>query len=187
MIVRRVTRGMLCGTLFGATLLLTGCMDPDSDDKRGYTKAPLEHGAYPVKGEPETAMRDLGRPNQPAGDRVEVAEAPAAAAPAAPAANVTLPAGVTQAMVTDGAAIFGGPGNCLACHGAGGGGTAIGPKLADSEWLNISGEYESIVGLITSGVPSPKQFPAPMPAKGGSAITDEQVRQVAAYVYSISR
>ena len=187
MIVHRVTRGMLCGPLLGAALLLTACMDPKSDDKRGYTKAPLEHGAYPVKGEPSTAMRDLGRPNQPVGERVEVAAEPAAAAPAGPAANVTLPAGVTQAMVTDGAAIFGGPGNCLACHGAGGSGTPIGPKLADSEWLNIGGDYEEIVALVTAGVPSPKQFPAPMPAKGGSAISEEQVRQVAAYVYSISR
>ena len=186
MTVRRVTRGMLCSALCGAALLLTGCMDPNTKDDRGYTKAPLEHGAYPIKGEPQTAMRELGDPNQPKGERVE-APVEAAAAPATPVANVPLPAGVTQAMVTDGAAIFSGPGNCMACHGAGGSGGPIAPKLADNQWLNIDGEYESIVHLITTGVPSPRQFPAPMPARGGSTITDEQVRQVAAYIYSISR
>ncbi len=186
MIVRRVTRGMLCGGVLSAALLLNGCMDPESNDNRGYTKAPLERGAYPVKGEPESAMRQMGRTNQPRGEIVEVAAAPAPAA-AGPAANVPLPAGVTQAMVTEGASVFSGAGSCLACHGAGGAGSPIGPKLADNEWLNIDGEYESIVGLITTGVPAPKQFPAPMPPKGGSQISDEQVRQVAAYVYSISR
>jgi len=128
----------------------------------------------------------MGTPNKPMGERVEVAEQKAAAA-AGPAKQVTLPAGVTQAMVDQGATLFSGSGNCLACHGGGGAGTAIGPKLADSEWLNIQGEYDQIVQLITAGVPNPKQFPAAMPPKGGSTITDEQVRQVAAYVYSISR
>jgi mono/diheme cytochrome c family protein len=36
-------------------------------------------------------------------------------------------------------------------------------------------------------VPTPKQHPAPMPARGGGQITDDQVREVAAYIYSISR
>ena len=39
----------------------------------------------------------------------------------------------------------------------------------------------------SKGVPQPKQHPAPMPAKGGAPLTDEQVKQVSAYVYSISR
>jgi hypothetical protein len=43
------------------------------------------------------------------------------------------------------------------------------------------------VQVVTNGVPQPKQHPAPMPPKGGAPLTDQQVRAVAAYVFSISR
>jgi mono/diheme cytochrome c family protein len=45
---------------------------------------------------------------------------------------------------------------------------------------------QGIEGVVRNGVPQPKQFPAPMPAMGGAPLSDEQVRAVAAYVYSIS-
>jgi mono/diheme cytochrome c family protein len=99
-----------------------------------------------------------------------------------------LPDGVTQEMVTQGQALFTGTGGCLACHGADATGTPLAPNLTDTTWLNVpTGTYDEIVNLIMTGVPQPKEAPAPMMAKGGSTITDEQVRQVAAYVYSISR
>ena len=106
-------------------------------------------------------------------------------APAAPA--VALPAGVTQAMVTSGRQIYTGPADCSTCHGSDGRGSPLGPNLTDREWLNIDGSYDAIVRVITTGVPNPRQHSQSMPPKGGSNITDEQVRSVAAYVYSISR
>jgi mono/diheme cytochrome c family protein len=95
-----------------------------------------------------------------------------------------LPAGVTQAMVDEGQASFGTV--CAACHGQGGVGTASAPALNDSKWLWISGNYDEIVARINAGVPQPKEHPAPMPPRGGGNFTDEQVRQIGAYVYALS-
>jgi mono/diheme cytochrome c family protein len=95
-----------------------------------------------------------------------------------------LPAGVTQAMVDEGQQMFGTV--CAACHGQGGVGTASAPALNDSKWLWISGQYPEIVARIESGVPQPKEHPAPMPPRGGGSFTDDQVKQIAAYVYALS-
>jgi len=44
-----------------------------------------------------------------------------------------------------------------------------------------------IVATVTSGVPADKaKKGVPKPPKGGSSITDEEVKAVAAYVYSLS-
>jgi mono/diheme cytochrome c family protein len=120
-----------------------------------------------------------------------MANTPAATPPPPPPPpTVELPAGVTQEMVTAGQQIFTSNGNCYTCHGQDGSGTPLAPNLRDQTWLNIpTGSFDEIVGIITTGVPTPKDpaHAAPMAPKGGSTITDEQVRQVAAYVYSISR
>lgn len=106
-------------------------------------------------------------------------------APAAP--TVPLPSGVTTAMVTQGRQLYNGPGDCSTCHGADARGTMLGPNLTDRVWLNIDGSYESIVGVVTNGVPMPKEHSQPMQPKGGSNMTTDQVRAVAAYIYAISR
>jgi mono/diheme cytochrome c family protein len=114
------------------------------------------------------------------------APAPAEAAPAA--ANVQLPPGVTPEMVAAGRTIYHSTGNCFTCHGADGKGTPLAPDQTDDKWLNTDGSYDGIVKVITTGVPVPKDktHPSPMPPKGGSTITDQQVKEVAAYIYSIS-
>ena len=122
-----------------------------------------------------------------AADTASTAAATTGAAPAAaPAPTVAqLPAGVTQDMVNQGQQIFTSTGQCYTCHGPDAKGTQLAPNLTDSEWLNISGKYDEIVNLVHSGVPQPKQHPAPMPAMGGAQLTDDQVKQVAAYVWSL--
>jgi mono/diheme cytochrome c family protein len=95
-----------------------------------------------------------------------------------------LPAGVTQAMVDQGQDQFGSV--CAACHGSNGTGTTQAPALNDAAWLNISGGYDEIVAIVNAGVPTPRQYPAPMPPKGGSSWDDAQVRAVSAYVYALS-
>lgn len=115
---------------------------------------------------------------------------PAMAAPSQPAAqptaNVQLPEGVTAEMVAAGDALFHGKGNCHTCHGEDAKGTPLAPNLTDTEWLNIDGSYPSIVQTVHTGVPSPKQHPAAMPPMGGAQLTDQEINQVAAYVYSLS-
>lgn len=85
-----------------------------------------------------------------------------------------------------GHAIFTGKGACFACHGPDAKGTPLAPNLTDSTWLHIDGSLDAIVKLVTEGVPTPKNAPAPMPPKGGAALTDVEIRAVASYVYSLS-
>jgi mono/diheme cytochrome c family protein len=126
------------------------------------------------------------RPNSKWG--LGVAMLISAALPAALQAQTPppLPTGVTQQMVEQGRALFAAAGNCFACHGPNGAGTPLAPKLDDAQWLHIDGSYPAIVDLIIKGVPMPKASMVPMAPKGGSTITDDQVKQVAAYVWRIS-
>lgn len=78
-------------------------------------------------------------------------------------------------------------GTCAACHGQSGAGGQIGPNLTDAEWLHGDGSNEFIVGIVTNGVPIAKKSPGMMPPKGGAPLTPEQIRAVAAYVYSLGR
>lgn len=172
-----------------ALAALAACGDPDTNDDRGYTKAPLEKPTVLVQGEPASAMDALGNPIMPVAPVIEAEEEKkdTAAAPGTPAPRAgTPPAGATAADVTAGQTIFTSTGNCFTCHGQGGAGSALAPALNDNQWLNISGDFASLQQVINNGVPNPKQFPAAMPAKGGAALTEQQVKQVAAYVYSLS-
>jgi mono/diheme cytochrome c family protein len=174
-----------------AILALAACGDPDTNDHRGYTKAPLESPTVLVKGEPHSEMDRLGNPLMPDAPLIEAeqqadtaAKTGGAAAPAPKAG--TPPAGATAADVTAGEQVFSSTGNCFTCHGTGGTGSGLAPALNDAQWLNISGDFASIQQTVNNGVPTPKQFPAPMPPKGGAPLTEQQVKQVAAYVYSLS-
>jgi cbb3-type cytochrome c oxidase subunit III len=96
------------------------------------------------------------------------------------------PAAVTPAAITQGDSIFHSKGNCYACHGANAQG-AVGPNLTDAEWIHSDGSYDAIVKQVTTGVTKEESKSGiPMPAKGGSSITDDEVKAVAAYVYSLS-
>ncbi len=96
-----------------------------------------------------------------------------------------LPDSITPEMVAEGATLFQGAGICAACHGPDGTGLT-GPDLTDDEWLHSDGSYESIVERILAGVPADSSKSGiPMLPKGGSQLTDAQVRLVAAYVWSL--
>ena len=98
-----------------------------------------------------------------------------------------LPEGVTVAMAREGQDIFHGEGVCVTCHLRQGAGGPLAPDLTDDVWLHIDGEYESMVNIIMTGVPVPQEHPGQMLARAGTSITDDQVRAVAAYVYTLSR
>lgn len=107
---------------------------------------------------------------------------------AVPARAQGLPSGVTQDMVDKGKAVFTGAGNCYACHGQNAQGM-LGPttNLVNHQWLHSDGSYPGIVAYIKKGVTKEESKSGiPMPARGGSNITDEQVNQVAAYVWTLS-
>jgi cbb3-type cytochrome c oxidase subunit III len=96
------------------------------------------------------------------------------------------PAEVTPAAIAQGDSVFHKSGNCYACHGTKGEGV-VGPSLTDAEWIHGDGSFDMIVATITKGIPKEQaKGGVPMPPKGGSTITDEQVKAVAAYVWSLS-
>jgi len=96
------------------------------------------------------------------------------------------PAGVTPAAIAQGDSIFHSKGNCYACHGSNAEGT-VGPNLTDAQWLHSDGSYDAIVKQVMTGVPKEESKSGiVMPPRGGSTITDDEVKAVAAYVYSLS-
>jgi mono/diheme cytochrome c family protein len=185
--MRRYDSMLRGGTVALAVCVLAACGDPNMKESRGYTKAPLERPGLLVRAEQPGEMAQFGGPRRLNTARIELPEqAEVAAAPVA-RAPVDLPDGVTEEMVTQGEALYGSSGNCFTCHAADGSGTPLAPSVNDASWIHIAGSYDEIVQIIMDGVPVPAQYPAAMPARGGAAITDEQVRQIAAYVYAISR
>lgn len=119
------------------------------------------------------------------GTRAVLLLAFAAAFGASPAV-AQAPSAATPAAIAQGDSIFHSKGNCYACHGANAQG-AVGPNLTDSEWIHSDGSYDAIVKQITTGVAQKdSKSGIPMPPKGGSSITDDEVKSVAAYVYSLS-
>ncbi len=138
------------------------------------------------------------------GDKGSRPDTASTAAPAAPAPEAPAPpadtgsasakpsgggGGGSPDLVALGDSIFHGQvggGTCTVCHGQDAKGTPVGPNLTDKEWLHSDGSLEGITKTIMNGVPQPKNAPAPMPPKGGAALNDDQVKAVAAYVYSLS-
>lgn len=112
---------------------------------------------------------------------VSVAPAAVAQAPAD-----TVPADFGPALIASGKQLFLGEGLCLACHGADAKGS-IGPNLTDQTWLHGNGTFSDIFARILAGVTSEQsKLGQIMPPRGGSGMTDQQVRAVAAYVWSLS-
>ena len=133
-----------------------------------------------------------GADEQAADDAVPAEDTATQAAPAPDGATTAnLPPGATQEMVAQGQQIFTGNGICYTCHGQNAEGTQLAPNLRDSEWLWVDAsspqaKLTSIENTVRTGVATPKQHPSPMPAMGGAQLSDDQVRAVSAYVYSLS-
>jgi mono/diheme cytochrome c family protein len=153
-----------------ALLMLTACT---RGTEREGTRGMMGRGGMPMM-----------RP-----DGMMAASADTAAAPR-PTARVATALGcpsVSQGLVDAGRKVFTGTGNCYACHGSDAHGTAVAPNLTDATWLDIDGSYAGIASLVQSGVPQPKQFPTPMPPRGGAQLDQSRICALAAYVYSLPR
>jgi mono/diheme cytochrome c family protein len=89
------------------------------------------------------------------------------------------------AVIAHGDSVFHGAGNCYACHGSKAEGI-IGPNLTDAEWIHSKGTYQDIVNQVNHGVPKEEsKSGVVMPPRGGATLTDDDVKAVAAYVYSL--
>ena len=94
-------------------------------------------------------------------------------------------------MITLGDSIFNN-GGCQRCHGKGGIGAANAPAFKGIKWQHGNGTYEGIVKTIVEGVAATEikdpTHKFPMSARGGrTPLTDDQIKAVAAYVFTISR
>jgi mono/diheme cytochrome c family protein len=118
------------------------------------------------------------------------AEPPEGIHPAAGAsASLAVPQGATRQMVALGERIYHGQvagASCVGCHGQDGAGTPLGPPLTAHAWLWSNGSFAGIRRTIIAGVPQPRQYRSPMPAKGGAQLDAQQVAAVAAYVWALS-
>ena len=95
-------------------------------------------------------------------------------------------------MVAEGDSLFHAR-SCRNCHGADAKGRQNGPDLTSGKFLHVNGSYEDFVRIITTGVPAEaikdKSHTLPMNPRGGGRpplLTDDQIRAVAAYVYTLS-
>ena len=66
-------------------------------------------------------------------------------------------------------------------------GGPLAPDLTDADWLNVDGEYQSIIELVNTGVAQPLEHPGAMLPRAGMPLSDDQVAAVSAYVYTLSR
>lgn len=104
----------------------------------------------------------------------------------APASGPSAAAAVSPELIAQGDKIFHGAGNCYACHGSNAEGL-VGPNLTDAEWIHSKGTLEDIQNQVIHGVPKEESKSGiPMPPRGGGTISDDDVKAVAAYVYSLS-
>lgn len=109
--------------------------------------------------------------------------------PAGPVAGQDLPQGVTEEMVKQGREVFTGAGFCYTCHGRDGAGmSGAGGDLTDGEWRHTDGSFGGLVDRIRDGVrANASSTGVPMPPGGGADLSPEQLRAVAAYVWTLSR
>jgi mono/diheme cytochrome c family protein len=103
-------------------------------------------------------------------------------------ASLPVPPGATSDQVALGGRIFNGEaagGTCLGCHGYDAKGSPQAPALVTGKWLDSDGSLSGIARTITDGVPKPKHYSVPMPARGGAPLSDSDVAAVAAYVWAV--
>jgi mono/diheme cytochrome c family protein len=96
------------------------------------------------------------------------------------------PAEVTDSAIAVGRGLFHGAANCAGCHGVEGRGSKAAPALTDAAWFHGDGSYEMISKLVLHGVTRYESTEGkPMPMRGWAPVSDDQVRAVAAYVWSL--
>ncbi|HET9066648.1 MAG TPA: cytochrome c [Gemmatimonadales bacterium] len=98
----------------------------------------------------------------------------------------TKPTPPDSATIEAGKLLYEGRGLCMGCHGGAGEGM-LGPttqlNAGKEKWLHHDGSLAAIIKVISTGIDADHSVSGQvMPARGGSRLTDAQVRAVAAYV-----
>jgi mono/diheme cytochrome c family protein len=95
-----------------------------------------------------------------------------------------------SSAVAAGKVIYEGRGLCFSCHGLKGEGM-LGPTTrldSTKTWLHHDGTVAGIAALVKSGVDgNTSKSGQEMPPAGGARLTDQQLSQVAAYVWTLHR
>jgi glucose/arabinose dehydrogenase/mono/diheme cytochrome c family protein len=161
-----------------------------SDDIRGRIYQIVYKGGVASGASAITPCPSATAPVREAGEApVQPPEGTHANAGADATSKLRVPEGATSAMVALGERIYRGDvgaAACAGCHGANAKGSPLGPGLTSGKWLWSDGSYAGILKTIREGVPSPKEYRSPMPAKGGAELTSSQIAAVAAYVWALS-
>ncbi len=98
----------------------------------------------------------------------------------------SLPDGVTALMIRDGRMVFIGQGICSVCHGDQATGIEnLGNDLTDDQWRHSDGSYEGILNTIVKGAWA--ESGTAMPHRNATTLDYQELRAVAAYVWSLSR
>jgi glucose/arabinose dehydrogenase/mono/diheme cytochrome c family protein len=159
-----------------------------SDDVGGRIYRITYHGGDSAASPKYTACPDLAA--GPGKLAATAAKPPEGTHPdAGDAVALPVPPGATRDMVDLGGRIYHGQvggAACTGCHGDRGQGSPLGPDLTGKKWMWSDGSWEGIAKTIADGVFQPKQYRSPMPPMGGAQLTPDQVKAVAAYVWSIS-
>lgn len=109
----------------------------------------------------------------------------------APLDDRTYPDGITAEMVSAGERIYASV-SCIRCHGARGRNGPYCPDLTDGTWLHGGKDIANLIRIITDGMPADSfkqatsQAEFAMNPRGGQSLTDSQIRNLAAYVWSLS-
>ncbi len=108
-----------------------------------------------------------------------VTAAPVVAVTAEPT-SAPMAQAAAQGNAQQGAALF--DQNCSPCHGKGGQGGGVGPKLVGNQFVQKSGD-QAVFNTIANGRPG-TAMPAWLQAKGGR-LTEAQINDVIAYLHTL--
>lgn len=98
------------------------------------------------------------------------------------------PRGVTDRTIVRGRSLYEGKGACAKCHGDRGEGTPEGGSLNSGPWTLGSGSYKWIRHIVRhSGIGARGRDGDPLPMRGPTLLSPDEVKAVAGYVWSISR
>jgi len=102
----------------------------------------------------------------------------------------TMPGGMSVANLVRGDSLFHGKGHCFACHGMEATGQVkLGSALTAAVLFVDPSKWGQLDSLIAAGIPDAvTRSPIAMPPRGAkSDLTDDEVRDVAAYIWAISQ
>ena len=87
---------------------------------------------------------------------------------------------VNEKTISAGRNVFRGHGGCVVCHGQNLEGI-VGPTLKAHQWKDAeNGDYAAIIRVVSKGVPGTVMVSHP------NGVTDEQIAQVAAYIWAVN-